>query len=99
MACHSTQLQSLQPGITSYLACITLLLKSALEKNTAISSNITHHVENMSLVAMMTKYNSGWNWRLYEIEKQYMYIQLHIYIFQRLITLVAMFSHTRVYGI
>ena len=59
LPCHSTQLQSLRPETTSYLAETTFLYDFVHKHNIHIFATISHHVDNNSLVSRMQRYNTG----------------------------------------
>ena len=58
LACANSQLQSLRPETTSYLACTTFLHAYLKERNSTVTANISHHVDNMTVVRRLTSYNT-----------------------------------------
>ena len=58
LACADTQLQSLRPETTSYLACTTFLYTYLKERKSRVTAKISHHVDNMTVVRRLASYNT-----------------------------------------
>ena len=58
LACAASQLQSLRPETTSYLACTTFLRHYLQNRHHQISARVDHYVDNMTVVRRMMKFNT-----------------------------------------
>ena len=78
LACANSQLQSLRPETTSYLACTAFLGQYLGHHNPRVEARITHFVDNMTVVRRMTAYNMQEKGSLLSMTLPDMDIQLQV---------------------